>query len=317
MAMKHSVTDSNTPFIIDPDTRAIINTSRDKTTLMQYDHNSERFTFEVPRYIENHDMSLCDVIEVHYENTSQGTSVSMRKTFRGIQKIDDLAIGSEDTEVITFSWLVPETATMFAGALKFQLKFICYDNATNGIVGYKWHTNVNDDMTITAGLAYSEGDINPSTIVNLQSIEIVEIEGGIDIILDGIHYKLYNGSGGTIPTNVETTDNKVTTITESATHTQYPSAKAVRALFDSISNGSVPTIKDGDTGKIIEVSNGAYALVPVSSSAISRYIHNTIKTIAITDKSTDDQFPSAKAVYALFSEMNASVVSALNTDVEV
>ena len=44
MAHKHSVYDTDTHFSINQITQAIKNESSSKTTLIQYDHNSERFT---------------------------------------------------------------------------------------------------------------------------------------------------------------------------------------------------------------------------------------------------------------------------------
>lgn len=62
----HNVYATDTHSSINPVTRAIKNASSKKATLMQNDHNSERFTFELPRYIEGYDMSLCNETEVHY-----------------------------------------------------------------------------------------------------------------------------------------------------------------------------------------------------------------------------------------------------------
>ena len=67
MSHIHSVYDGDTHFKIDPVTRQIENTSG-KVILMQNDHNSERFTFEIPRTIDGHDMSQCNAVEVHYIN---------------------------------------------------------------------------------------------------------------------------------------------------------------------------------------------------------------------------------------------------------
>lgn len=317
MAMKHTVTDSDTHFVVDAITRNIVNQSSGKTYLMQYDHNSEKFTFEVPRKIENHDMSLCDVIQVHYENTSTGTSASMRKTYRGAKVIDKETV-EIDEDIITFSWLVPETATMFAGTLKFQLKFICYDNEDEGIEGYKWHTNVNSDMSITAGLGYSENDMPPATTATLQSLEINDMGNGIEVILDGASYKLYNGDG-TPPDDMESTNNKVTSIGETSTDTEYPSALAVYTAINShlSTNGTLPTIGSGDNGKIIEVLNGAYVLKFTSESSFMKYL-KTITVTEIDENSTDSQYVSAKAVYDLVnSKINTTVTEALNTEVEV
>lgn len=59
----HEVNDSDNKFIVDGISRAIKNTSASKTTVMQFDHNSEVFTFEIPRYIEGHDMMECNRVE--------------------------------------------------------------------------------------------------------------------------------------------------------------------------------------------------------------------------------------------------------------
>ena len=73
MAHKHSVYDSDTHFSINPMTRVLKNESSSKKSVVQYDHNSERFTFEIPRYIEEHDMLLCNVVHIHYININNQT----------------------------------------------------------------------------------------------------------------------------------------------------------------------------------------------------------------------------------------------------
>ena len=65
MAHKHSVIDTDKHFVIDPVTREITNNS-EKLSLMQNDHNSETYTFEIPRNIDGHEMALCNVVEIHY-----------------------------------------------------------------------------------------------------------------------------------------------------------------------------------------------------------------------------------------------------------
>ena len=49
MSHIHNVTDSDNKFIVDGISRVIKNASTSKTTVMQFDHNSEVFTFELPR----------------------------------------------------------------------------------------------------------------------------------------------------------------------------------------------------------------------------------------------------------------------------
>ena len=58
MVTKHPVLDTDLHFIINPANRSIVKQYDGKAHIMQYDHNSERLTFDVPRHIEEHDLSL-------------------------------------------------------------------------------------------------------------------------------------------------------------------------------------------------------------------------------------------------------------------
>lgn len=269
MATKHEVKDTDLHFLIDPSTRSINKQYEGKAHLMQYDHNSESLTFEVPRYIEEHDMSLCDVIQIHYENTSTGTSVSMRKTYRDIETVkrEDLTVNEETIE---FSWLIPETATTFAGMLKFQLKFICYDDESEEVVGYKWHTTVNEDISIVAGLTYSESTLPDSVKATLQTLEVVETEEGVDVILDGATYHIYHGGyASEVLGTTELKANKVDTIdpiNENLTNREYPSVKAVQKLF----------------GKLME--NGVSVIRTVNGSALKFFVGTQAEYDALEDQ---------------------------------
>ena len=83
---KHPVYDTDLHLLIDPITREITNESG-KTVIMQYDHNSERFTFEIPRYVDGHDMSLCNVVEFHYINTDANDKTIQNAD---VYQVDDL-----------------------------------------------------------------------------------------------------------------------------------------------------------------------------------------------------------------------------------
>lgn len=152
MSHTHNIIDDDKYFTIDPITRTITNLSGSTTRLMQYDHNSERFTFEMPRYIENHDMSLSDLAEIHYVNSSTGTSASKREMNYGIYKINDMSVDSEDEETVKFTWLISQNATQHAGTLKFQIKFKCYDETSAEVPNYIWNTDMYNSISIVAGL---------------------------------------------------------------------------------------------------------------------------------------------------------------------
>ena len=142
MAHSHSVYDTDTHFIINPVTRAIKNDSSKKTILMQRDHNSERFTFELPRYVEGHDMSLCNQVEVHYLNVGKGEQNS------GLYTVDDFAIG-EDENTVVCSWLISKNATQLKGQLTFLLNFRCLED---GFENYSWHTDIYKNIYVSEGI---------------------------------------------------------------------------------------------------------------------------------------------------------------------
>lgn len=150
MAHKHSVYDTDPHFAIDPITRAITNQSTTKTQLMQYDHNSERFTFEIPRLVDGHDMQQCDKIEVHYINVDAATKVSNADVYI----VDDMQISPESDDVVIFSWLISGNATQYAGTLNFIIRFLCHTGTT---IDYAWGTDMHKGISV--GGSFSNGEM--------------------------------------------------------------------------------------------------------------------------------------------------------------
>ncbi len=133
MAHKHSVYDTDTHFIIDPITRVVKKDPNHKTMVIQHDHNSERFTFEIPRYIEGHDMSTCNKVEVHYLNFEPKT----KQEIKGVYTSDDLQISPDDDNVVVCSWVISSNATQLVGTLSFVVRFCCVDGTEST---YAWNT---------------------------------------------------------------------------------------------------------------------------------------------------------------------------------
>lgn len=144
--MSHTdiIYDSDPHFTISPITRQIKNESSSKTTLVQGDHKSERFSFEMPRIIEGHDMAECNRIEIHYINS--GISGESHK---GIYDATDMHIHPEDSEKVVFSWLLWDCVTKYEGKLAFAIRFAC---VKNDIVEYEWNTIPNDKIKISKGI---------------------------------------------------------------------------------------------------------------------------------------------------------------------
>mgnify|MGYP003292221660 CR=1 FL=1 len=161
MALKHSVYDTDTHFSIDSATRALTNEALQKTSLIQNDHNSERFTFELPRFVEGHDMAKCDAVQVHYINIDAQT----KEQSRGLYEVDDLQTSPEDDQVVICSWLISHNATQYVGSLNFLLRFACVGEG--GVLSYVWNT------AVYSGISVSNGIYNGDVIFE-ENIDILE-----------------------------------------------------------------------------------------------------------------------------------------------
>ena len=142
---QHDVIDSNSYFVIDPITRAVENTSKSKNLLMQYDHASERYTFELPRYVEGHDMSLCTAVKVHYNNIESGTLIENAD----VNDLDDLHVDPTDANKVICSWLIKRQATQLVGSLNFLVQYLCA--TSDGTITYEWHSDIYKNIEIREG----------------------------------------------------------------------------------------------------------------------------------------------------------------------
>jgi len=174
MAHLHSIYDCDTHFVIDPVTREIKNESG-KTVIIQNDHNSERFSFELPKEIEGHDMSLCNVVQVHYVNTDSKT----KEAHEGLYAVDDLQISPNSDDVVICSWLLSQEASKAIGTLYFGIVFKCVND--DGTLGYAWHTAINKDFKVNESLDNSDAVVEeyPDILAQLEArLAAVEQNGG-------------------------------------------------------------------------------------------------------------------------------------------
>ena len=153
MAHKHSVYDTDAHFSINPFTRAIKNESTSKVAVIQHDHNSERFTFEIPRLVDGHDMSVCDRVEVHYINMD---SANKDNISADIYEVDDLQVSPDDRNYVICSWLLSRNATKYAGSLNFLVRFVCLDGEK---IAYAWHTAIFTGISVSSGILNNAEEI--------------------------------------------------------------------------------------------------------------------------------------------------------------
>ena len=137
MPHNHDIIDSDKHFVIDPVTKQITTTS-EKLTLITGDHNSERYTFEIPKIVEGHDMSTCAQVEIHFNNISSSSSVN-----KGVYLCEDVQVVDDN---LTFSWLISREATKYSGSLVFSIRFICIDEEKS--VVYDWRTGIYKSIKI-------------------------------------------------------------------------------------------------------------------------------------------------------------------------
>lgn len=155
MSHIHPVLDTDKLFTIDPLTR-VIKSQSSKTTVVQYDHNSERLSFELPRMIEGHDMATCNKVEVHWFNA--GTR--KEEYAEGVYEVDDLSQEGEDKVVC--SWLIAGESTQYAGQLTFLLRYCCL---TGDVVDYAWNTVPYEKLYVSKG-----GNASATVVLNYSDI---------------------------------------------------------------------------------------------------------------------------------------------------
>lgn len=149
MSHGHWMYDTDKHFIIDPKTRAVATSDGSKPVLMQYDHNSEHITFEGARFVEGHDLSLCDKVEIHYNNIENGKG----KTNKGVYPVEDFRVHPSDNSKVQFTWIVSENSTSYAGTLAFVISFSC---TNEGDLLYRWNTDINSSIAISSGIYNGE-----------------------------------------------------------------------------------------------------------------------------------------------------------------
>lgn len=143
----HVMADDDSYFVINPETRKIENYGANRKVIMQHDHNSEIFTFQIPRYVDGHDMTLCNRVKVYYDNIESGTGTTNEDT----HDIDDLQVDPNDEDYVICSWRIRREATQLVGSLSFILHYSCI---VDGVSVYDFYT---DYFTISVNKTKNNG----------------------------------------------------------------------------------------------------------------------------------------------------------------
>ena len=174
MTHLHTIEDHDKHFVIDPITKKIQPENPEKNKLVRYDHNSERYTFEMERMIEGHDMSLCDIVQIHYINVASNKQTKNEDVY----EVKDLGLLEDDDNKIAFTWLISRNATMLDGILTFAIRFACSNGDS---IDYELHTEIFSSISISNTI-FNDGQSiveEYSDILNQWKQELFSIEGTI------------------------------------------------------------------------------------------------------------------------------------------
>lgn len=181
MSHTHNITDVDKHFVIDPVSKTITNDSG-KLVIVQGDHNSERYTFEVPRYVEDHDMGESTRIEVHFSNY-----IRTKKEINNDMYPVAVADIRSTKDKVFFSWVISGNATKLVGYLTFSVTFICHDDDNN--VVYTWSTGIYESISVIARHNNTESvlQLYPDLYEQLKKDIMKDIptsDGTIDNVID-------------------------------------------------------------------------------------------------------------------------------------
>ena len=296
MAHLHSLLDNDPYFTIDPESRSITPLSEEEQlVLVQGDHNSEQITFEIPRYIEGHDMTLCNLVQVHYINLA---SDSRNKRSTGIYEIADLQVSADDENIAVCSWLISQNATMYVGSLNFVLRFVCTSGSK---IDYSWSTSVYSSIPVVesidnAGIVVDQyadvltqwymelmaaGTVGVNIIAEAQNGALDSIQAATNEALATIEgadaageitaeaLENIRAAGETAVSNIDTAEAEALENIRAAGETavsNIDTAEAEAIENIRVTTGVLPEVTTSDNGKFLRVVNGAWVAASVSSA---------------------------------------------------
>lgn len=111
---------------------------------VQYDHNMCTLTFDCPRYWDGRDLSeFSFYINYLRPNRTPGSSIA-----------ENLTVDSSDDSVLHFDWVIEKHITMYNGTLSF---LVCAKKTdAEGNEENHWNSELNQQLTISAGLEFGE-----------------------------------------------------------------------------------------------------------------------------------------------------------------
>lgn len=261
------IKDTDTHFIIDPLTRTITNTFSGNNTIVQYDHNSERFTFDIPRYVDGHDMFECTSVRIHYINSD---ATNWQKT-EGVYIPDDFAIVDGDENMLTFTWLLSSATTQYAGYLHFSIQFARVEGEK---LAYSWGTGTYKGVSVIESINNVEEifteNVDALTAYKNEIInEVADKMGGITrsrIVYIGLSCERWVGEGSPYAQVVDIAD-----VTESSQVDLTPSASQLDIFHEK------------DLAFVVENDGGTITVYAIGQKPKNDYVIQATVTEVVYD----------------------------------
>ena len=282
MAHAHIVSDSDNHFVIDPISRQLINNSK-KTILMKTDHNSEQFTFELPRMVDGHDMSLSNKVEVHYININSKT----REQSTGIYNVADFGVDAEDDTKVLGTWLVSREATKYAGSLNFVIRFACL--SADNVEEYAWNTAIYAGITIADTIENTETVVEDYVDILRQWLDTIENAGS-----SGKVYAITDD--GTLIDLTEKINNFSTQVTE--LDGKMTDLETANTEFKDTVNGTITEFKESVNSEV----TGFKESVNSEVTEFKEQITQQQTTLETTVNGFDDRIMTAENFSTIFQD---------------
>ena len=282
MAHAHIVSDSDNHFVIDPISRQLSNNSK-KTILMKTDHNSEQFTFELPRMVEGHDMSLSNKVEVHYININSKT----RQQSTGIYNVADFGVDAEDDTKVLGTWLVSREATKYAGSLNFVIRFACL--SADNVEEYAWNTAIYAGITIADTIENTETVVEDYVDILRQWLDTIENAGS-----SGKVYAITDD--GTLIDLTEKINNFSTQVTE--LDGKMTDLETANTEFKDTVNGTITEFKESVNCEV----TGFKESVNSEVTGFKEQITEQQTTLETTVNGFDDRITTAENFSTIFQD---------------
>ena len=232
MAHIHPVIDDDKHFIINPDTRKIEFAGDTMPTLIQFDHNSERFTFEIPKEIDGHDMTLCNKVQVHFININKD---NLEEFNPSIYESTDLGPNGAGDKLL-FTWLIDQSATLLAGPLNFALRFMCTSEEENDdgeievVLDYSWNTHPHEGVFVSNGFDNNE-------------------------VLSNKYYEVVDQWYATIEGAAANAINEISAVKNELLQTSTAEYESFKSRVNTVTTEGVKKVSDSNTAAVKSVQN--------------------------------------------------------------